>query len=126
MGVIVPHVREFLAAVLGEFGKPYIWDAKGPDSYDCSGLVTASLRNVGGPDWRSSHWTGRLWSDLAEVHELELKPGHLAFYLSGIAAPDHLVDHVEVVLPYGLTVGARGGGHTCISLPIAEAAGREG
>jgi peptidoglycan hydrolase-like protein with peptidoglycan-binding domain len=32
---------------LGQLGKPYKWGAKGPDSYDCSGLVQRSYQAAG-------------------------------------------------------------------------------
>lgn len=33
--------------VKSQIGKPYVWNADGPDSYDCSGLVTAAFRRYG-------------------------------------------------------------------------------
>ena len=32
---------------LGELGKPYVWGAEGPNSYDCSGLMWAAYRHAG-------------------------------------------------------------------------------
>lgn len=35
--------EDFIAEVRLQIGKPYQWGAKGPDSFDCSGLVTYCL-----------------------------------------------------------------------------------
>ena len=32
---------------LSEVGKPYVWGATGPDTYDCSGLMMAAFRSAG-------------------------------------------------------------------------------
>ncbi|MCS7479443.1 C40 family peptidase [Umezawaea endophytica] len=32
---------------LAQLGKPYVWGAVGPDTYDCSGLVMAAFRSAG-------------------------------------------------------------------------------
>lgn len=32
---------------LGEVGKPYVWGATGPDTYDCSGLVLRAFQSAG-------------------------------------------------------------------------------
>ncbi|WP_375746479.1 C40 family peptidase [Corallococcus interemptor] len=53
---------------------PFRWGAKGlrapgaePRLFDCSGLVTWCLNEVGGPDWRATHNTDRLWDVCAPV-----------------------------------------------------------
>lgn len=40
-------VDTFLAILQSEIGKPYVYDAAGPNSFDCSGLVTYGLAQVG-------------------------------------------------------------------------------
>lgn len=37
-----------VALAMGELGKPYVWGACGPDSFDCSGLVSYALTGVYG------------------------------------------------------------------------------
>jgi cell wall-associated NlpC family hydrolase len=39
----------WLPVVEGLVGKPFQWGARGPDAYDCWGLVTAALQGVGLP-----------------------------------------------------------------------------
>ncbi|MCS7480254.1 NlpC/P60 family protein [Umezawaea endophytica] len=36
-----------LRFALGELGKPYVWGAVGPDTYDCSGLMQTAYRKAG-------------------------------------------------------------------------------
>jgi cell wall-associated NlpC family hydrolase len=47
--VVMPggNAGAVLQFALGQLGKPYIWGAVGPQSYDCSGLVQTSFRAAG-------------------------------------------------------------------------------
>jgi cell wall-associated NlpC family hydrolase len=40
-------VARMLRFALAQVGKPYVWGAEGPDSYDCSGLVQTSYATAG-------------------------------------------------------------------------------
>lgn len=40
-------VQTVLAFARAQIGKPYVWGAEGPNSYDCSGLVQTSFAQVG-------------------------------------------------------------------------------
>ncbi|MEU7753698.1 C40 family peptidase [Micromonospora sp. NPDC049171] len=42
-----PQLRAVVAFALGQLGKPYVWGAEGPDSYDCSGLMMAAWAEGG-------------------------------------------------------------------------------
>ena len=62
-------------------GKPYVWGAQGPNSFDCSGLVYAAYKaaGLGWPTW------GRLNASLyyqttKHVPLSEMQPGDLIFY----------------------------------------------
>ena len=74
-------------------GKPYVWGAQGPNSYDCSGLVYAAYKNAG------LTWT--TWSRLnaalffvatKRVPLAELQPGDLVFwsYNGSVQAIHHI------------------------------------
>ncbi|WP_233597304.1 MULTISPECIES: NlpC/P60 family protein [unclassified Corallococcus] len=86
--IITSQRAAFLALVLAQMHSPYRWGAKGqrvpadgPRLFDCSGLVTWALNQVGGPDWRATHNTDRLWDICAPVAtEAELLPGDLVLY----------------------------------------------
>lgn len=61
-------------------GKKYVWGAWGPDSFDCSGLVSRAIE-----DYYHKHW-GRLtvaglWQHAHRIPRSEAKPGDPVFWL---------------------------------------------
>ncbi|WP_426747238.1 NlpC/P60 family protein [Myxococcus faecalis] len=122
-----PRAR-FVAFVLSQIGAPYRWGAKGERdtrtgqrSFDCSGLVTAALRHVGGPDLRDTHNTDRLWADFQPVGLAgELLPGDLVLYHHHKDRRD--AEHVMVHVGAGVVVGASGGGSSTRTLEDAARA----
>jgi cell wall-associated NlpC family hydrolase len=115
----------FLALVLSQMHAPYRWNAKGTRDattgqrlFDCSGLVTWALREVGGPDWRATHNTDRLWAACAPLLPAgELLPGDLVLYHRAGAPED--AEHVMVHVGGGVVVGASGGGRATLTLADA-------
>ncbi|QSQ19307.1 C40 family peptidase [Pyxidicoccus parkwayensis] len=115
----------FLALVLQQMHAPYRWNAKGTRDattgqrlFDCSGLVTWALREVGGPDWRATHNTDRLWAECRPVDFAELLPGDLVLYHRAGAPED--AEHVMVHVGGGVVVGASGGGRATQTLADAQ------
>jgi cell wall-associated NlpC family hydrolase len=107
----------FLAWLKDQESKPYLWGQKGPDGFDCSGLVTAGLHAIGGPDWRQTHGSARLHAELPATNAP--KPGDLVFY----GATPKQVDHVMVWMGDGTVFGASGGGSNCTTVQAAMALG---
>ena len=62
-------------------GKPYVFGAAGPDSYDCSGLTLAAWAGVG---VTLRHYTQWQWEDASPVSRADLKPGDLVFWFSDL------------------------------------------
>jgi peptidoglycan DL-endopeptidase CwlO len=62
---------------LSEVGKPYVWAASGPDSFDCSGLVAYAYAAVGVSLPHSSY---AQWDMGVPVSKDELQPGDLVFF----------------------------------------------
>lgn len=124
--------REFCALVLNQMKTFYRWGGKEPGTgLDCSGLVTWALWRAGGPDWRQTHNTDKLWNELS-VPQM-LRPGDLAFY-GGKGLPEggrepKDVSHVMIWLfdpgggSGGLVVGASGGDSTTIDAVAATKQG---
>lgn len=115
----------FLALVLSQMHAPYRWNAKGTRDattgqrlFDCSGLVTWALREVGGPDWRATHNTDRLWAECVPVDFAALLPGDLVLYHRAGAPED--AEHVMVHVGGGVVVGASGGGRATLTLADAQ------
>ncbi|GHI06728.1 glycoside hydrolase [Streptomyces cellostaticus] len=65
---------EFASAQLG---KPYVWGAEGPLSYDCSGLTSQAWEKAGHPIPRTSQ---EQWKQLKHVDIKDMRPGDLIIY----------------------------------------------
>jgi peptidoglycan DL-endopeptidase CwlO len=62
-----------------QIGKPYVWDAAGPKSFDCSGLTLYAWAAAG---VTLRHYTQWQWDDSKPVTRDQLQPGDLVFYFS--------------------------------------------
>jgi len=70
-------VSAVLAYARAQLGKPYVWGASGPGSFDCSGLTLMAWAQAG---VSLAHYTGYQYSATARVPISALQPGDLAFY----------------------------------------------
>ncbi|HVV59132.1 MAG TPA: NlpC/P60 family protein [Gaiellaceae bacterium] len=66
-----------VAAAMSQIGKPYVWAAAGPDSYDCSGLTSWAYAQVGVSLPHSSY---DQWNYGVPVSKDQLEPGDLVFF----------------------------------------------
>lgn len=66
-----------LTYAVGQIGKPYLWGAEGPESYDCSGLTSRAWSRAGVSVPRTSQ---EQWAELPRVRLSELRPGDLVVY----------------------------------------------
>ena len=64
-----------------EIGKPYVWAADGPDSFDCSGLMLYAYGKVG---VELTHYSGEQIKEGKRVSRSDLQPGDLVFFGSPI------------------------------------------
>lgn len=62
---------------LAQLGKPYVFGAAGPNSFDCSGLTMYAYRSVG---ISLAHFTGAQMGEGRRVSYAELQPGDLVFF----------------------------------------------
>ena len=65
-------------------GKPYVWGAEGPDSFDCSGLVMYALQKAFGKSF--PHYSGAQYNATTPVSNPQ--PGDLVFF--GPGGSDHV------------------------------------
>ncbi|HEY9327913.1 MAG TPA: NlpC/P60 family protein [Streptomyces sp.] len=75
------RAAEAVAFAYTALGKPYVWGATGPSSFDCSGLTQAAYRSAGVSLPRTTYTqinAGR------RVSRSELAPGDLVFFYSGV------------------------------------------
>jgi cell wall-associated NlpC family hydrolase len=66
-----------VAFAYAQLGKPYVYGATGPNSYDCSGLVQAAWAAAGVAIPRT---TFEDWDDLPHIPVSEMVPGDLIIY----------------------------------------------
>ena len=87
---------------LAQLGKPYVWGAEGPDSYDCSGLVQASYAAAGVALPRTSREQALVGKAVALS---DLQVGDLVFWAYD---PSNLatVHHVAMYAGDGLVIQA--------------------
>lgn len=85
-----------VAAARAQLGKPYVWAADGPGSYDCSGLTMYAWAQAG---VSLPHSSRMQISSGTRVARSELKPGDLVFY----GAPIH---HVAMYVGGGQVIHA--------------------
>ncbi len=71
-------IADVISAAKDQIGKPYVWNAKGPDSYDCSGLMQYVFRSATGQNIGS--WTVPQETAGTKVAISDLQPGDLVFW----------------------------------------------
>ena len=71
-------IDDVIAAAKQQLGKPYVWNAKGPDSYDCSGLMQYVFRQATGQNIGS--WTVPQESAGTTVSMNQIQRGDLLFW----------------------------------------------
>ncbi|MET8138830.1 NlpC/P60 family protein [Sphaerisporangium sp. NPDC005288] len=96
---------DIVAAARSHLGKPYVWGADGPDAFDCSGLVHASLNEAGikiGDATAAGYWaSGKPITGPPQPGDIVFfgePPTHCAVYMGDgkmIAAP-HSGDVVKI------------------------------
>ncbi|MFB4421974.1 NlpC/P60 family protein [Streptomyces sp. QL37] len=93
-----------------QIGKPYVWGAEGPESYDCSGLTSQAWSTAGRTIPRTSQ---EQWRQLPKVPVGSLRPGDLVVYF-----PE--ATHVALYIGDGLVVHAPRPGATVKVSPLAS------
>lgn len=87
---------------LTQLGKPYVWAAAGPSSYDCSGLTMRAWEQAG---VALDHWTGTQWTAGPHVPVNELRSGDLVFFAQKTSSAPN-IHHVGIYIGRGLMVHA--------------------
>lgn len=98
--------EKFVQIALNQQGKRYVYGSTGPNTFDCSGLVYYSLRQVGitPPRTSASQSQHSAWQ---KVNKSQLKRGDLVFFAS--SASGSRIGHVGIYLGGGQFVHASSG-----------------
>lgn len=87
------------SVLTAQLGKPYVWGATGPDSFDCSGLVYYCLNQSG---TKVSRMTAQgYYNACTKINASDRQPGDLIFW-----ATNGSVYHVAVYVGDGMQIGA--------------------
>lgn len=120
--------ERFIVIVQKQLGKPALWAAKGPEAFDCSGLVTWCFKMAGGVDFTkllNANGLGKATRPLVPG-ELAL-PGDLILFdaeKDQPAAPGHGIDdHVGIVIDERRAIDAAGATSRITTIEGAIAAG---
>ncbi|MEU9517102.1 NlpC/P60 family protein [Streptomyces sp. NPDC048224] len=95
---------------MAQIGKPYVWGAVGPSSYDCSGLTSAAWAAAGHPIPRTSQ---AQWAGLTRVSLSSARPGDLIIYFNDAT-------HVGMYIGGGQIVHAPRPGRSITTAPAAS------
>lgn len=80
--VVSAAARTAIQVACAQVGKPYVWGATGPNSFDCSGLTQYAYKAAG---IHLTHFTGAQWSENKAVSRAEARPGDLVFFRSDVS-----------------------------------------
>jgi cell wall-associated NlpC family hydrolase len=84
------------ATACAQIGKPYVWAADGPGSFDCSGLTMYAWAAAG---VSLPHYTLWQWQQTRHISSVDARPGDLVFFYSD-------KHHVAVYMGQGWVVHA--------------------
>ena len=86
------QINTVLQTAAHEVGKPYVWGAEGPDSFDCSGLVQWSFAAAG---IRMPRVSQQQWFAGPHINYADARPGDLLFWHYDPTDPGN-IDHVAI------------------------------
>ncbi|WP_017975786.1 C40 family peptidase [Actinopolyspora halophila] len=98
-----PRRRAAVKYALSKLGAPYVWGAKGPDAFDCSGLTQAAWAHAGVAV--SAGTTNQVHDGRAVSSVAQLTPGDLVFIPGSLGSPSN-PRHVGIYAGHGLIVNA--------------------
>jgi peptidoglycan DL-endopeptidase CwlO len=98
-----PAHAQVVAYALAQLGKPYVWAAAGPNTFDCSGLTMAAWATVG---VSLAHYTVTQGQQGVAVDAAQLAPGDLVLVPGSDSPGPGLPGHVGIYIGYGLVESA--------------------
>ncbi|CCK25623.1 NLP/P60-family secreted protein [Streptomyces davaonensis JCM 4913] len=105
-----PAGRRAIAYATKQLGKPYVWGAEGPDSFDCSGLTSQAWLHAGVTIPRTSE---EQWRQLTRIPVASMRPGDLIIYYDDAS-------HVAIYIGDGEVIQAPRPGRWVYVSPVAS------
>ncbi|MBP2371983.1 C40 family peptidase [Pseudonocardia parietis] len=97
-----PAQRAAVTYALAQLGKPYVWGGRGPDGFDCSGLMLAAWSAAGVP---IPAGTVSQKSAGSPASTATIAPGDLVFIPGSLGSPGN-PRHVGMYVGHGMVVNA--------------------
>jgi hypothetical protein len=115
-----PEQRAAVSFALDQVGKPYVFGAKGPDAFDCSGLTTAAwaAAGIGIPAGTVNQ---KLTGTAVTIGQIA--PGDLVFIPGSLGSPTN-PRHVGLYAGHGVLVSANDSRSGVVLRPLADWAGQ--
>ena len=111
-----PAQRAAVTYALAQLGKPYIWGAKGPNGFDCSGLMLAAWAAAGVP---IPAGTVNQKNAGTPAGPATIAPGDLVFIPGSLGSPTN-PRHVGMYVGNGLVVNAYDSSTGVILQPLSD------
>ncbi|MEV7012448.1 C40 family peptidase [Streptosporangium sp. NPDC051022] len=109
------QIRIALTAAAGKLGRPYVWGAEGPDSFDCSGLVQWAYAQAGVKMPRVTH---QQFVSGPQIPLSQVQPGDLLFWRHDPTNPGY-VSHVAIYWGDGKMLNAPRTGDVVKIAPVS-------
>lgn len=111
-----PAQRAAVTYALAQLGKPYVWGAKGPNGFDCSGLMLAAWASAGVP---IPAGTVNQKTAGTPASPANIAPGDLVFIPGSLGSPDN-PRHVGMYVGQGLVVNAYDSATGVVLQPLSD------
>ncbi|MEU7477089.1 C40 family peptidase [Lentzea sp. NPDC042327] len=106
-----PQQRVAVAYALSKVGRPYVWGATGPDSFDCSGLTQTAWAQAGVAISRTTYT--QMYDGVAVGSLAQVQPGDLLL-IPGSDGTAARPGHVAMAIGHGYVVDAYDSDHGVI------------
>ncbi|SFK36104.1 Cell wall-associated hydrolase, NlpC family [Streptosporangium canum] len=110
-----PQIKTALTAAIGKLGRPYVWGAEGPDTFDCSGLVQWAYAQAGIKVPRVTH---QQFVSGPQIPLSQAQPGDLLFWRHDPTNPGY-VSHVAIYWGNGKMLHAPRTGDVVKIVPVS-------
>lgn len=97
-----PYAAKAIEYARSKFGRPYVWGAKGPEEFDCSGLVQAAYKHAG---LAVPGYSGDQYNSGKHIPVAEAQPGDLIFWADAKGNPE-AIHHVAIYVGNGEVIHA--------------------